>query len=246
MHHEIPADKDPMFDGWPETEKNQLLERESELTVKYGLSNFRDSLSVSTWLDNLHVLDGLDQLPGEYLPRHTGIEPRRVLDIGSRVFAYAGALHYFFLQRDGQSPCLTGIELDGYRRFSDLTTRADHARFHLKPYENSRYLVMDLLDLEEGFDTITWFFPFLTPTPILAWGLPLSHLKPQVLLAHARELLVDRGRLLVVNQSLEEGRIQDQLFADLNWPVLKPEHWSPSFPRENREWLARIACNMEV
>ena len=49
---------------------------------------------------------------------------------------------------------------------------------------------------------------FVTPSPLLAWGLPLQHFRPQDFFKRAAALLeVDREILFVTNPSEEEAAI---------------------------------------
>lgn len=65
---------------------------------------------------------------------------------------------------------------------------------------------------------MTWFLPFLTEGPLIAWGLPRRFLAPLELLTHVTSRLVPGGVLLVVNQGAEEAAPQEALFTQLAVP----------------------------
>src|ERR1700689_2915036 len=107
---------------------------------------------------------------------------RRVNGRGGASFAisgapaswYAAALHAFF-----RPDRMVGVEVEGHRLFRDGHTRIDYAAGYLSHLPNARFVVGDYPAYRKPADIITCWFPFLTPTAILAWRLPLSLLAPQ-------------------------------------------------------------------
>ena len=76
----------------------------------------------------------------------------------------------------------------------------------------------DFLNLEDKFDYITWFMPFITANPHKKWGLPMKYFQPEKMLMHAHESLNDGGAIFVVNQGEAEYWLQKKLCEDLGIP----------------------------
>ena len=73
--------------------------------------------------------------------------------------------------------------------------------------------IQDHLEKDLKFDLVTCFFPFLTPSPLLWWGLPRRLLQPEAFFAHVCARVLPGGLLVVVNHSVEERDIQRGLFT---------------------------------
>lgn len=151
-------------------------------------------------LENYVYLDLLDRLravAGADWPQPGG----RWLDVGSKHFWYAPVL------RAALAPSrLTGIEIEGYRIYPDGHSRHDYAQHYLAALPDTDYRVMDAMDWREPVDGISGFYPFLLPGTVLAWGLPVSVLRPRALFAHLARCLRPGGHLLMVNQGEDEWR----------------------------------------
>jgi len=151
-------------------------------------------------LENYVYLDLLDRLraaAGSHWPEPGG----RWLDVGSKHFWYAPVL------RAVLAPArLTGIEIEGYRIYADGHSRHDYAQSYIAALPETRYRVMDAMDWREPVDGISLFYPLLLPGTVLAWGLPVSVLRPRALFAHLARCLRPGGHLLMVNQG--EGEWQ--------------------------------------
>jgi len=148
--------------------------------------------------------------------------PLRVLDIGSKNFEAAPAIHRL-LHREtgGRRPIeLTGIEIDAHRVYRSLHSRADVARYYLSliPEQSvtHRYLAADFLTHDDVYDVVTWFKPFLTDYAHLRWGLPAHLLRPEPMVKHLLDRLAPGGFAVVVNQNDHEADIQRDLFTRAN------------------------------
>jgi SAM-dependent methyltransferase len=152
---------------------------------------------------NYEYLDILDRAWQE-----SGREPPRggvVCDVGCASFWYAAALHAFF-----RPERLIGVEIEGYRLFRDGRARIDYALGHVADVPNADFVVADYTIFEQPADTITAWFPFLTSTAILAWRLPLSLLKPELLFARIRHNLRPNGLFVMVNHGSSEAELAAQ------------------------------------
>lgn len=201
------------------TEKNESDE-EKRLIKTYNLALFRDNSKIITYKENLYCLklleDNLKNIDFNWQK-----DTLNLLDIGSRNFSYATSLHNFFsyyktVDTPKREIYLDGIEIDPYRLMADLHSRFDYAQYHIKNLSNTRYITSDFLDFnEKKYDIILWFLPFIIKKPLLNWGLPLKHLKPEQMLKHAYEILNPGGIILVVNQLKKEKDYQLEIIKDL-------------------------------
>lgn len=178
--------------------------------------------SRTTLLDAVHRLEGLERLVGALrLPRRAdGVV--RAIDVGCGDFRYAAALAGW-LGHHGTDPrrpvVLRGIEVDGFGVYRDGHARADHARAHARlAAVGGAEVRFDVADFARKRwpeqDVVSLFFPFLGVRPCLAWGLPLSRLRPTRLLRRAVASVRPGGWLLVVDQTQAELRRVRQLLAD--------------------------------
>lgn len=200
--------KTDLFD-YLEGEPRSLAEaRERELRARYRLDPLWSCSTRLDYRENLYVLDALEVAYGGPRATRSGKGPLRVVDVGSKNFAYAFALDRFFRSdgRGASAPSVLGVELDGHVVYRDFRARRDHAEAYAAQTANPsvRYVVADFCDLNEGeFDVVTMFFPFVTRHALLRWGLPERHFTPERLFAKASEACA-RGELLVASQTEEE------------------------------------------
>jgi hypothetical protein len=171
--------------------------------------------------ESLSLLDLLDQWVAPHwhtfnVPTDT---PRQYLDIGSKNWPYLPGQHAFLNTLHPTTPLwhLTGVELDGYRRYQDGFRRCDYAHALAQPFaHNTTYQVADIRDItpplgSEGWAGVMWLLPFVWRDPHLAWGLPSHLFAPQALLAHVVAQLAPGGWLLTVHLTAEEADEQDRL-----------------------------------
>lgn len=202
--------------------------------------------SCTTWLDALARLDGLDRLVGgQRIPvGDDGVV--RALDVGCGDFRYASALAAWLARhglRSGAAPrrvVLRGVELDGHGIYRDGHARADHARAHAElAAEGGAEVRFEVADFARRAwpeqDVVTMFFPFLTAHACLAWGAPLSRLRPRRLLARAVAAVRPGGWLLVVDQTTAE---HERLCALLAGQPVEPVA-TASFASVRLPWAAK-------
>ena len=141
----------------------------------------------------------------------------KILDIGSKNWYYAKA-EYDYFNSFCNNVYLDGVELDAYRLYTNLYSRYEVAKYYIKNLSNTRYLPQNLLDINEKYDYITWFLPFVIKEPLLYWGLPEKYFLPKELLAHAYSLLNSQGQMLIINQGEIEAIEQEKLLKELLIP----------------------------
>lgn len=139
----------------------------------------------------------------------------KILDIGSKNWFYAEGLHRYFASfcKDFQ---IDGVEIDAYRLYSNLFSRYEVAKYYTKDFSNMRYITDNALNINDKYDYITWFLPFVINYPHKMWGLPQKYFYPKRLLSHAINLLNTGGQLLIINQGEIEANTQKQLLDELN------------------------------
>lgn len=196
-YHEKPADHLGGLSFFQEERINQLKDA-------YHIS-FEQKFSQSAAIENYFVLDLLDQAR-----KKMGFKPSggAWVDVGSRSFAYAGALQKFLNPEQ-----LTGIELDAFPIFADWHTRFSQAQFYMRDCRNTKYHVGDFLDYRAKCDGLILLYPFVTQGAHLAWHLPLSRFQPELFFQHAAALLSADGWMFMVNHGEEEREISRQLAA---------------------------------
>lgn len=141
------------------------------------------------------TLELLHTIPTELWPRRT---PLRILDAGCHDFSRAESLHEFFRE---QKPALTGIDADPYFVGGRAKRRA-------QALPNTSYLRANLFHWapEESFDLVTAFFPFVSPHPALAWGLPHSWGDPHLWIRALERCLAPEGAVFTSHQGDWEER----------------------------------------
>jgi len=181
----------------------------ADLTARHDLARLRGAAAMSTYSENLALLERLEAL-GDAGGPPPGHDVLRALDVGCGSFHYATALQRW-LARAGAAVELRGIEIDGYGIYADGHSRADHAHAHAElAGPGVTFEVADFPRLVlPAQDVVTMLFPFLHAFTLLRWGSPLSHLRPRRLLRSAVASLRPHGRLVVVNQTAAEfARLQ--------------------------------------
>ena len=175
--------------------------------TKFSRKNYRGEIENR---ESAYVFDILNKyLKPDYQ------ESLKVLDIGSKNWAYVRGEYNFFRQFTSKL-FLDGVELDAYRLYSNLYSRYEAAMFYIKGLENVNYYPDNLLNIRGKYNYIIWLLPFVTPYPLKCWGLPMKYFMPEKLLKHAYELL--DGEMFIVNQGEEEAEIQKAMLEKLRIP----------------------------
>ncbi len=204
--------------------KESEIEREKYLIKQYGLEKLRSFSTISTYLENLNLVDILD-LYLEITPKQETIS---ILDIGCKNWSYAYGEN-IFLKKHFPDMILNGIEIDPNRLYRNLYSRKEVAKYHIKTLENTFYIENNLLNHTLKYDYIIWILPFVTKYSHLRWGLPANHFKPEEMLYHAHSLLKPKAQMFIVNQGKEEYEIQQQLCSKLKLPHKKLGELNSSF-----------------
>lgn len=221
---ELNEPKDALFNS------DSIIEKEKYLLDKYSLHEFKNKSTKINYCENLYLLDLLDKF--------LEIDCRnsiKILDIGSKNWAYAYSEHSFFRKHCSDFK-LDGIEIDKNRLYRNLYTRGEVAKYHIKNLEKCKYIEGDFLEHEEIYDYIIWILPFMVSEPHLNWGLPLKNFNPEDMLKHAVDSLNKNGKMFIINQSEAEYKIQKELYKklDINYSdigLIKSEFYKFKFDR---------------
>jgi hypothetical protein len=185
------------------TVNREQAERIAAMRERYQVL-FERRMNAATSLNNYEYLDILDRGWSESgLPRPCG---GALCDIGCASFWYAATLQAFF-----RPDRLIGVEVEGHRLFRDGRTRIDYAAGYLRGLPDTHFVVTDYCAYREPADVITAWFPFLTPTALLAWRLPLRLLAPGKLFGQIRANLRPEGVFFMVNHGPQEARLAERL-----------------------------------
>ncbi|MFC1749511.1 hypothetical protein ACFL2V_11970 [Pseudomonadota bacterium] len=177
--------------------------RFNQLSGRYALHDWPRLCGTSEYIENLYVLDLLDQYLTLSKPHDPG------LDIGCRNFSHLPALNAFT-----QYPW-HGVELDGHARYWNGYTRRAYGEWIARQYPDCRYIADSLLNIKGSYSVIYWALPFVTPQPLVRWGLPTRFFQPSALLQKAWELLANNGVMLIINQGHHEAEVQQTLFSHI-------------------------------
>ncbi len=143
-----------------------------------------------------------------------------VQDIGSSNFWYATAMHTFF-----QPSELVGIELEGYRIYTNGYSRLDYAQGYIEDLPNTHFVIRDYAQYHHQADVVTAWYPFVTPAPVLAWRMPLSVLAPHALFAQVARNLKPNGFFIMVNQGTDEAAIAAAYCRQSGLSPYQPYQW---------------------
>jgi hypothetical protein len=174
------------------------LSRYHALDARYDLGHFAATCTVTEIFQSIDRLDLLDQ--------HVGPTPPGGLDVGALNWTYLPALMAF---RPGD---WDGVELDGFQRYVSMDTRGAQARDRAAQFPRATYRVQDIHEVSGQWGLVTWFFPYVTPGPLVSAGLPDRFFDPVAMLRHVWSLVAPGGTLFVMNVDLNEDGYQRDIF----------------------------------
>lgn len=182
--------------GFSDTEKNARLKSLDaparslwqQTEERHSFSRFQECLSLPVYEKNLLTLWTLEQ----FFPTPPA---GSVLEAGCQDFARLPALAAFF-----PDP-VTGIELDPYPVMRGLHSRFDKASFYRSVADGiSEYRGADAFRWCRKTDLFLAFYPFVSPHPALAWGLPAEYGRAEQWLSAIDRVLRPGGVALLVHQ----------------------------------------------
>jgi len=173
---------------------------------RYEFARFGTRLFPRHWIRNLASLWYLEQmLRPEELP--AALE---VLEPCCQDFVRLSAWRAYFAQQ-GKTARFTGIEIDAYVPLTGFHSRWDHARYYLNLQDDgSEYVAADFFKYSQPSDLILCFYPFVVPSPALAWGLPAEVASAERWVKSFADNLKPGGLVLVAHQGDWEEREFDR------------------------------------
>ncbi len=178
----------------PQTDRNQTII--NTLRKRYGVQ-FETNHNLTNTLRNYHLLRLFDEVSTQFNWKPP--KGKRIIDIGSKTFYYASAIHSFFAPSR-----LVGIEIDGFHLYRGFYSNASYAEFYIQQLENTTYEVKNFKTYQEEVDGIIWQFPFLIKEDVLEWYLPLNRFEPERLFQQASKILSKNGFIFMVNSGEDE------------------------------------------
>lgn len=199
--------------------REQFASPQAKALDALGLEAYKPRLAHAAYTKSLFVMEVLGRLHAQ---RPIALPNGRVLDIGSKNFECAPGLHTIANKFCDASIRLSGVEIDAYPIYRNLHSRADAAEYYLSllpthtdsDEHRHLYVAGDVKAITGQFGLITWFFPFLTPSPLLWWGLPEYLFTPRESFRHVLRLLAPGGTLIITNYTPEEAAIQEELLRN--------------------------------
>lgn len=187
-----------------------LSPEEMRLERRYGMLFLKPRLYPEVYRKNLATLWIMEKtLPTDILPTGT----LQVLEPGCQDFSRLVAIRAFF-KRHGREPCVRGLELDPYPVLSDFHSRADKAQYYLSlpgRHKLDSFTAGDFFTWAEApADVILSFYPFVSPDPALAWGIPAEFGDGRKWAEAYVRNLPRGGLVLVVHQGTWEEEEFDQ------------------------------------
>jgi hypothetical protein len=212
--------KDDLFDFLSGVKKEQAEQTAARLINQYHLQFFSECSTRINFRENLFYLSMLENAFDQ-----AGIDLPAVLnaaDIGPAHWFYVQALYagltWYGVKRPRQVN-LIGYEADAYRVFSSFYSRMDYTKAHIRNLPVV-YRPEHFKATHHQFDLVFMFFPFVFIKDHLAWGLPKRQFDPLSLRRAVCESLTAEGKVLVVNQGLEEHLAEKENFQKLGMKII--------------------------
>ncbi len=152
---------------WHDSLAPSINNEVTRIIDQYNFSQINGKLNLESWRFAIATLWIFEQF--SELKNHQPL--KSILEVGANDFRRAPAIGAFF-----PTAQLHGIELDAYRILHDLHSRADKAQYFATLAANSTFESADFFQYSStGLKDLTLaFYPFVSPHPALAWGLPLE------------------------------------------------------------------------
>ena len=154
---------------------------------------------------NLATLWTLEKVfsEGAEVHRQSLASVRVAVDAGTQDFARLPALQFFLGLHSSEAKFL-GVELDAFPPLRNGHSRADIARYLAQSVGNATFVAADFFSWQEPMDFVSAFFPFVSPHPALAWGLPARFGNARLWVAAISRNLKPGGLALVIHQGAWE------------------------------------------
>lgn len=175
-----------------------------KLETQYKMLPWRQRLNLASYTKNLATLWILEQVLDHRIPTAA-----QALEVGSQDFVRAPAISAF-LEAQEINAQLTGLEIDAFPILRNLHSRFDLAQYYMRWLPQASFVADDFFEWDEACDLIFAFYPFVSPHPSLAWGLPKEFGDANRWVAGLEKTLSPGGHALVVHQGPWEQEEFDQ------------------------------------
>ena len=200
---------------WKSSLDPQTRDLIQKLESSYPFTMAESFLSLASYKKCLATIWLLEEIYQDSLcPKK---ERGKIVEPACQDFSRSFALHQFYSKYFG-SVSLTGVEVDAFPPLSSLHSRFDIARHFCQHVPHSRYVATDFFHWTDSSNIICLFYPFVSPHPAIAWGLPHKFGDPQLWLRAISRSLVVEGQAIVVHQGPWEEEEFDEVgdhFPDL-------------------------------
>lgn len=167
-----------------------------EINTRYDFTATGLRLLPRRWIYNLATLWYLERFFTNILIP----EKIEILETGCQNFSRLPALRAFF-QRKSANVSITGMELDAFVPVQGFCTLWDQAQYFIKLQDDgAQYLAGDYFQHQGVYDLVICFYPFVSASPALAWGLPARFSGAEKWLKAFENSLRSGGYVLVVHQ----------------------------------------------
>jgi hypothetical protein len=213
----------PLFQHLDADFRVNAVQMEKKLASDYHLDKLKEITNSGNYQENLFYLHML-QTAFSDLPGYTLPDKLHAADIGPSHWFYVHSLVNFLKwhQTDtSRNVTLDGYEADPWRVYSDLYSRYDRALGYIGDLENTFYHPKSFSTQTGEYDLIFMFFPFVFIKDHRGWGLPDEEFQPEKLRKDVWSSINQGGRLIVVNQGLDEHQHEKYLLSGANIPIEK-------------------------
>jgi len=192
-------------------------------------------------------------LLGSIIPQDQAEKFTQIIDVGCRNWSYLSSLASYF-----PNAKLTGIEVDGKRRYWNLYRRMDLAQAQAETLRlqgrKVEFHCQDFLSLSLQFHPektnseqqglFCFLYPFVSKDPCLDWGLPARFSDYGALLSHSRKLSDSAGLpffWMTVHQGDWEADEARKIYHEWGFKMkelqIKSEQWQDFWPSRYDAWI---------
>lgn len=184
-------------EAWLNSLPRPLRDTIYRLENQYQLGKFQAKLSLPSYTKNLNTLWILENLLETRLISYPDLID--VLEVGCQDFVRAPAIGKYFASWNKEINLL-GLELDAFPILRHGHSRFDMAQYYKALAPGSHYLSQDFFEWKAQASMILSFYPFVSPHPSLAWGLPKEFGNALSWIKAFDRCLISGGLVLVVHQ----------------------------------------------
>lgn len=174
----------------------------------------------TSWMLDEFALDFQNAHPRLFSPETIkGPWPSKIIDAGTQDFARGPAIRefaarYLSSETTRYALWLEGMELDAHPPLQGGYTRIDIGSWIAHHLPRTIYRAADFFAVDEEADVVTAFYPFVSPDPALAWGLPAEFGSAHAWVGALERTLWSGGLAFVLHQGEWEEACFDEARAE--------------------------------